>query len=458
MNGKFPQYSDAMRSASHAIWRTVDTFSVQQQVEIKLSRKSYCRASCKDYLHTVAFWSKLLFNMRTQLCSTNQYLFFLISLLNSVKLVVQLSCWFKCGIIVREGYRCEEHSVITEDGYILRLQRIPNDGHRSGKKLPVVLQHGLLQSASDWVLNSRNHSLGFILADAGFDVWLSNVRGNVYSRRHVSLHPKSQEFWAFTIDQMANYDLPAIINFVLNETSAPSLHYAGHSQGTTIGFILFSERPTWSAAKHMTSLGENVSCFCTGCLPGQHKKRPEACRSVQLPMVEMVGGYEFMPSTRFMKWLGGKLCTGRTAFLCQNALFLFVGCDFLNFNMTRLPVYMAHTPSGTSVSNIMHFSQMIQKGEFKKFDYGSDENTKIYNQPESPKYKVGNMLVPVVLYWGGNDVFTVESDIMRLSAELKSTLSIHYYHDSDHVDFVWGTNMADGAYRRMLESIDIYEN
>ncbi|KRX21575.1 hypothetical protein T07_6147 [Trichinella nelsoni] len=50
MNGNFPQYSDAMRSASHAIWRTVDTFSVQQQVEIKLSRKSYCRASCKDYL------------------------------------------------------------------------------------------------------------------------------------------------------------------------------------------------------------------------------------------------------------------------------------------------------------------------------------------------------------------------------------------------------------------------
>ncbi|KRX80998.1 Gastric triacylglycerol lipase [Trichinella sp. T6] len=378
-----------------------------------------------------------------------------------------------CGIIVREGYRCEEHSVITEDGYILRLQRIPNDGHRSGKKLPVVLQHGLLQSASDWVLNSRNHSLGFILADAGFDVWLSNVRGNVYSRRHVSLHPKSQEFWAFTIDQMAIYDLPAIINFVLNETSAPSLHYAGHSQGTTIGFILFSERPTWSAAKVKTFhafapvayLGNTKSALrhvvpYSWLLKAKHHLRANLANHDHLtsfqPMVEMVGGYEFMPSTRFMKWLGGKLCTGRTAFLCQNALFLFVGCDFLNFNMTRLPVYMAHTPSGTSVSNIMHFSQMIQQGEFKKFDYGSHENTKIYNQPESPKYKVGNMLVPVVLYWGGNDVFTVESDITRLSGELKSTLSIHYYHDSDHVDFVWGTNMADGAYRRMLEVISNY--
>ncbi|KRY72611.1 Gastric triacylglycerol lipase [Trichinella pseudospiralis] len=375
-----------------------------------------------------------------------------------------------CGIIVREGYRCEEHSVITEDGYILRLQRIPNDGRssRSGQKLPVLLQHGLLQSASDWVLNSRNHSLGFILADAGFDVWLSNVRGNVYSRRHVSFHPKSQEFWAFTIDQMANYDLPAIINFVLNETSAPSLHYAGHSQGTTIGFILFSERPTWSAAKVKTFhafapvvyLGNTKSAL-RHVVPYSWLLKASlfiyfTIRTSSFPMIEMVGGYEFMPSTRFMKWLGGKLCTGKTAFLCQNALFLFVGCDFLNFNMTRLPVYMAHTPSGTSVSNIMHFSQMIQKGEFKKFDYGSHENKKLYNQPESPTYNVGNMLVPVVLYWGGNDVFTVESDIMRLSKELKSTLSIHYYHDSDHVDFVWGTNMADGAYRRMLEVISTF--
>lgn len=61
---------------------------------------------------------------------------------------------------------------------------------------------------------------GFILADAGYDVWMGNFRGNTYSRGHISpkRQPKQTEFWEFSFDEMGAIDLPTMINYVLDQT------------------------------------------------------------------------------------------------------------------------------------------------------------------------------------------------------------------------------------------------
>ncbi|KAH7947826.1 hypothetical protein HPB52_016154 [Rhipicephalus sanguineus] len=108
------------------------------------------------------------------------------------------------------------------------IQRIPHGRiptPEPGQGRPVAfLMTGVLSSSADFVVNLPDQSLGFILADHGFDVWLGNVRGTIYSN-HVRLKKQQKEFWDFSFDEMIKYHLPAQIDMILKETKKNSLLY-----------------------------------------------------------------------------------------------------------------------------------------------------------------------------------------------------------------------------------------
>nr|CAD7266673.1 unnamed protein product [Timema shepardi] len=150
-------------------------------------------------------------------------------------------------IIQLHGYPVETHRILTEDGYILTLHRIPGSGlspPRPGKK-PVLLQHGILSCSVDWII--MPNGLGYLLADAGYDVWMGNSRGNTYSSSHVELSIEDPEFWKFSWHEMGIYDLPATIDYILEQTMQKKLYYIGHSMGNTMFYVLCSMRPEYNA-------------------------------------------------------------------------------------------------------------------------------------------------------------------------------------------------------------------
>lgn len=137
--------------------------------------------------------------------------------------------WFRqTKLIGDNGYAYETHHVTTVDGYILELHRIPSTGGR-----PVILMHGLLDSSAAWVMSGRQNGFGmatnlfrmiflfcsgwlslcgvsvypiriaYILSNSGYDVWLGNCRGNIYSQQHKQYeangrHWDRKRFWNFS--------------------------------------------------------------------------------------------------------------------------------------------------------------------------------------------------------------------------------------------------------------------
>lgn len=106
--------------------------------------------------------------------------------------------------MISSGYTFNEYEVTTADGYLLSMFRIGRRSSQNGTSTsangsPVLIVHGFLSNAYDWLLLGPGDSLAYKLVDQGYDVWLGNCRGNKYSRKHVKYDPEEPPFWRFRL-------------------------------------------------------------------------------------------------------------------------------------------------------------------------------------------------------------------------------------------------------------------
>lgn len=152
----------------------------------------------------------------------------------------------------RGHYHFEQHLIKTRDEYLLCAHRIPStlsetsdiafdkpilsgpeieildsmdrfasrdteddteENQSSSSKPVVLLYHGFLMSSEIWACNTEEYrNLPLLLANLGYDVWMGNARGNKYSQTHQRLGANDVNFWNFSLNELAMYDLPDTVD------------------------------------------------------------------------------------------------------------------------------------------------------------------------------------------------------------------------------------------------------
>lgn len=392
-------------------------------------------------------------------------------------------------LIASRGFEAEEHKVITEDGYIITLHRIINPfiPRSISNQKPILCIHGLMDTSASFVMNSAGgfasplitppsynnqsntgNNLGFVLSNHGYDVWLGNPRGSLYNHNERANVDSKSEFWDFSIDEMAKYDIPAFVNKIQTETGSRTVGYIGHSQGTGIMFALLAlsaqggmKNTNYASVDYNAVIRPFIALAPVTHL--QWTKSP-LIQLARIPgaikVLNHLGLKSFPPPHElfFNRIIVNTNCRALGSLFCAQTVFLGVGFDEEQFDVKRFRVYGSHSPSPTSIMNLIHFVQIYKSGNFSTFDYGPEMNEIKYGSKINPVYDlkgINNKFI--ALFSSDNDWCADPKDVDYLRKSLSVELFEDYvvpYHKWNHMDFLWAKEAGKYINREVIKVLE----
>jgi len=364
-------------------------------------------------------------------------------------------------IIRSRGFKCEEHHTTTPDGFVLGLHRIPfgldsidgaeensiddkTPNQRAEIRPAVLILHGFMQSSEAFVCRKDPHnSLPMVLANAGFDVWLGNNRGNKYSYKHIRHSPQDEEFWNWSLDEIVRYDVPSMIEYVLSRNRGQGLILIGFSQGTAQSWAALSSN-AYVASKVKLFIGlapvATVRGFSNPLIDSIARTRPDF---ISL----LFGKKAFLPVTLFWRKI-----LPRDQFvnvLDYSVNFLF-GWKGEGISPDEKKLLYSHIYSYSSVKAVVHWFQIIQTGRFQMFDQSMLEGT---NAHVIPSYQPSLVTCPIALYFGGQD-FLPNTNALIESLPKDLLLEVHRLPDYEHLDFLYAKDVGVKVYPRIVRMLE----
>ncbi|CAM6100351.1 unnamed protein product [Calypogeia fissa] len=352
------------------------------------------------------------------------------------------------GVIFGLGYACNEYTVQTSDGFLLGMYNIPYGvaGPSSAYRIPVLLMHGFQAGGDNWLLNSPQESLGTILADQGYDVWIGNNRDVQWSNGHVIYGYNDSGYWDWTWDELAAYDLVALINFVYTQRGNTPVSYVCHSQGCMTFFACLTGTPYATQVASQLRLAVLLAPFThTGHITAPMQNLILSSYSDTILPFLGIGPVN-------AKALVDGICNqGRQS--CDNLISGLTGpSSFLNDS--RTPYYLNFFPQVTSSKNYNHYGQAKRSDLFQKYDKGPINNLLSYGQLEPPLYDLSTFPTsfPVQIFTGGIDGLADPVDTQWTLSNLPSGLNkeVLNFPNYGHLDFMIGYNAYVDIYPSVL--------
>ena len=326
-----------------------------------------------------------------------------------------------------EGYRLPEHDFIrTPDGYKLRMHRLKRRNLEKFKGV-IYLQHGLMCSSADYLVPG---GLAYTLANRGYDVWMGNFRGNLYSYTHKELEQTDNEFWNFSWDEHGTVDLYCMLQHVLDKTGTEEITFIGHSMGTTAFFVMLNKYPEMNQKIKYAILMAPVTH-----VPNMHGVPRKTIYSISWAIwaLNLVRYHNFFRYTKFMANAGVM-----STFMWQ-AGFYSIGFD-------RLLGILGTSPAGSSLFNLSHYIENFYGGHFKSRD-------------GKTTYNLRKITCPVKIWWTKDDWAAGEKDtgliLTALGSEVKEAKEVKL-KNFGHLDFLWDVRNKDDLYLQIAEDIGQY--
>ncbi|XP_074317128.1 uncharacterized protein LOC141653304 isoform X1 [Silene latifolia] len=303
-------------------------------------------------------------------------------------------------VITELGYPYEAIHVVTDDGYILVLERIP----RRDSRKAVYLQHGVMDTSMGWVSNGVVGSPAFAAFDQGYDVFLGNLRGLV-SREHIDRTISSRQYWCYSINEHSTKDIPAMIEKI-HEVKSLELKLRDPE---------FNQENSEEQPYNLCAISHSLGGAAMLMYAVTRRLKQEPHRLSRLILLSPAGFHDdsnlvftlieylflaiapimvkFVPAfyipTRFFRMLLNKLARDFHNYpavggLVQTLMSYVVGGDSSNWvGVLGLPHYNMNDMPGVSFYVALHLAQMKRSGKFRMFDYGSrDANMHVYESPE----------------------------------------------------------------------------